>query len=153
MKNRTLLLVEGNLVDEALTIRALHKNNIENQVVVVRDGKEALDFLFCRNNYADRDPYDMPRLILLEMKLPKIKGLDVLRCLREDDRTRMLPIVIFSSSDEEKDVQQSYRCGANSYIQKSTDFVEFTESIRQIGLYWLGVNVAPPNKFDFILPT
>ena len=120
-----ILFVEDNPDDEALTIRALKKNNIGNKVFVVRDGAEALDFLFCTGVYADRDPHDMPQVILLDLKLPKVDGLEVLRRLRADERTRLLAVVILTSSNEEQDVVEGYKNGANSYVRKPVDFNEF----------------------------
>jgi len=139
-----ILLVEDNADDEALTLRALKRNNILNQVFVVRDGAEALDFLFCMGAYIDRDPRDMPQVTLLDLKLPKVDGLEVLRRLRADERTHMLPIVILTSSREEKDVIEGYQYGANSYVRKPVDFNEFLEAARQLGLYWLVLNKLPP---------
>jgi two-component system response regulator len=144
MENKIILLVEDNADDEALTIRALKKNNIGNKVFVVRDGAEALDFLFCTGVYADRDPSEMPQVTLLDLKLPKVDGLEVLRRLRADERTRLLPIVILTSSNEEKDVVAGYQLGANSYVRKPVDFIEFLEAARQLGLYWLVLNETPP---------
>ena len=139
-----ILLVEDNADDELLTLRALKKNNIGNNVFVVRDGAEALDFLFCTNVYADRDPHEMPQLILLDIKLPKIDGLEVLRRLRADERTRLLPVVMLTSSNEERDLIEGYKSGANSYLRKPVDFTQFMEYIRELGLYWLKLNEAPP---------
>ena len=139
-----ILVVEDNPDDEALTLRALKKNNIGNEVFVVRDGAEALDFLFCTGAYAERDPREMPQLILLDLKLPKIDGLEVLRRLRADERTRLLPIVILTSSNEEQDMIEGYKNGANSYIRKPVDFNQFVEAVRQLSLYWLVLNEAPP---------
>lgn len=144
MKNATILLVEDNADDEALTLRALQKSNIGNKVIVVRDGVEALDFLFCRNVYAERDPGDMPQLILLDLKLPKLDGLEVLRRLRSEGRTRLLPVVILTSSTEEQDLIEGYKSRVNSYIRKPVDFTQFVETVRELGLYWLGLNEAPP---------
>lgn len=144
MKNSMILLVEDNPDDEALTLRALKKNNIGNNIFVVRDGAQALDFLFCTNSYADRDPYDLPHLILLDIKLPKIDGLEVLRRLRADKRTHLLPVVMLTSSKEEQDLVESYESGANSYVRKPVDFNEFIEAMRQLGLYWLVLNQTPP---------
>jgi len=144
MKDKMILLVEDNADDEALTMRALKKNNIGNTVVVVRDGAEALDFLFCSGAYADRDPHDKPQVILLDLKLPKVDGMEVLRRIRADPSTRTLPVVILTSSKEEQDVVNSYLIGVNSYIRKPVDFVQFVEAIRQLGLYWLVLNEAPP---------
>jgi len=145
MENATILLVEDNADDEALTVRALKKNKIGNKVYVVRDGVEALDFLFCTNAYADRDPHDMPRLILLDIKLPKMDGLEVLRRIRADKRTQLLPVVLLTSSKEEQDLIESYKSGANSYIRKPVDYTQFVEYVGQLGLYWLGLNEAPPS--------
>jgi two-component system response regulator len=146
MEKTTILLVEDNPDDEALTLRALNKNNIGNKVFVVRDGAEALDFLFCTNTYADRDPHDVPQLILLDIKLPKVNGLEVLRRIRADKRTRLLPVVILTSSKEEQDLVEGYKSGANSYVRKPIDFNQFAESIRELGLYWLVLNESPPNR-------
>jgi CheY-like chemotaxis protein len=142
--NTMILLVEDNADDEKLTVRALSKNRIGDKVVVVRDGAEALDFLFCTNTYADRDPLDMPNLILLDLKLPKIDGLEVLRRIRADKRTRILPIIILTSSNEEQDLIKAYEGGANSYIRKPIDFAQFEEYVRQLGQYWLVLNEMPP---------
>lgn len=145
MKNATILLVEDNPDDEVLTLRALKKSNIGNEITVVRDGAEALDYLFCKNAYADRDPHDQPQLILLDIKLPKVDGLEVLRRIRADERTRILPVVILTSSKEQQDLIEGYRGGANSFVRKPVDFTEFTEAIRELGLYWLVLNEAPPS--------
>ncbi|MEH1844037.1 MAG: response regulator [Nostoc sp.] len=139
-----ILLVEDNPDDEALTLRALKKNNILNEVVVARDGVEALDYLFGKGVYADRDMSVMPNLILLDLKLPKMDGLEVLRHLRTDDRTRILPVVILTSSKEEQDLINGYSLGANSYVRKPVDFSQFSESVRQLGLYWFVLNESPP---------
>jgi len=144
MEEKMILLVEDNENDEALTLRALTKNSIGNRVVVVRDGAEALDFLFFTDTYADRDPHDQPQLILLDLKLPKVDGLEVLRRVRMDERTSLLPVVILTSSIEESDLVEGYRNGANSYIRKPVDFNQFAETIRQLGLYWLVLNEPPP---------
>jgi two-component system response regulator len=146
MKNTTILLVEDNPDDEVLTLRALKKNNIGNEVVVVRDGVEALDFLFCTGAYADRDPHDLPQLILLDIKLPKVDGLQVLRRVRADQRTRLLPVVILTSSKEQQDLIKGYEGGANSFVRKPVDFSQFADSIRELGLYWLVLNETPPNQ-------
>ncbi len=139
-----ILLVEDNPDDEALTLRALKKNNIMNEVVVARDGVEALDYLFGKGVYADRDMSVMPNLILLDLKLPKIDGLEVLRHLRADDRTKILPVVILTSSKEEQDLINGYSLGANSYVRKPVDFSQFSEAVRQLGLYWFVLNESPP---------
>lgn len=144
MKNATILLVEDNTDDEALTLRALRKNNIGKNIFVVRDGAEALDFLFGTHTYADRDPNDLPRLILLDVKLPKMNGIEVLRRIRADQRTHFLPVVMLTSSKEDQDLVESYESGANSYMRKPVDFTQFTEAIRQLGLYWLVLNEDPP---------
>ncbi|MEH2208624.1 MAG: response regulator [Nostoc sp.] len=139
-----ILLVEDNPDDEALTLRALKKNNILNEVVVARDGVEALDYLFGKGVYADRDMNVMPNLILLDLKLPKMDGLEVLRQLRTDDRTKILPVVILTSSKEEQDLINGYSLGANSYVRKPVDFSQFSEAVRQLGLYWFVLNESPP---------
>lgn len=144
MEDKMILLVEDNADDEALTLRALKKNNIGNTVMVVRDGAEALDFLFCSGIYADRDPRDKPQVILLDLKLPKVDGLEVLRRIRADPSTRTLPVVILTSSKEEQDVVDSYLIGVNSYVRKPVDFIQFVEAIRQLGLYWLVLNETSP---------
>jgi two-component system response regulator len=144
MEDKMILLVEDNADDEALTLRALKKNNIGNTVMVVRDGAEALDFLFCSGIYADRDPRDKPQVILLDLKLPKVDGLEVLRRIRADPSTRTLPVVILTSSKEEQDVVNSYLIGVNSYVRKPVDFIQFVEAIRQLGLYWLVLNETSP---------
>lgn len=144
MNERTILLVEDNPDDEALTLRAIKKNNISNAVVVVRDGAEALDYLFATNAYAGRDTSVLPQVVLLDLKLPKMDGLEVLRRLREDPRTRLLPVVILTSSTEEQDRFSGYELGANSYVRKPVDFVQFMEAVRNLGLYWLLLNERPP---------
>ena len=143
MGKKIILLVEDNPDDELLAIRALKKNNIMNEVVVARDGVEALDYLFGTGAYAGRDMSVMPQVILLDLKLPKIDGLEVLRRLRDDERTKLLPVVVLTSSKEELDLTTSYSLGANSYIRKPVDFVRFTEAIKQLGLYWLVLNESP----------
>lgn len=144
MESPMILLVEDNPDDEVLTLHALKKSHIGNRVHVARDGAEALDFLFCQNQYADRDPREMPQLILLDIKLPKIDGLEVLRRLREDERTSLLPVVILTSSKEQQDLVQAYKNRANSYMRKPVDFNQFAESVHQLGLYWLVLNQVPP---------
>jgi two-component system response regulator len=144
MDNKVILLVEDNADDEALTLRAFLKNKIGNKVVVARDGVEALDYLFTTGAYADRDVRDQPQIVLLDLKLPKLDGLEVLRRLRADKRTALLPVVVLTSSREEQDLIQSYRLGANSYIRKPVDFLQFSEAVRQLGLYWLVLNEAAP---------
>lgn len=144
MTNKNILLVEDNPDDEALAIRALKKSNLINDIAVARDGAEALDYLFCTGQYKDRDANDMPALILLDLKLPKIDGLEVLRRLREDDRTKNLSIVALTSSSEEQDLIDSYDLHVNSYVRKPVDFNQFTEAVAQVGLYWLVLNEPPP---------
>ena len=139
-----ILLVEDNQDDEALTLRALKKNNIKNEVVVAHDGVEALDYLFGTGSYAGRDLTDTPQVILLDLKLPRVDGLEVLRQLRSDGRTRLLPVVILTSSNEDQDRIESYGLGANSYVRKPVDFAQFIEAVRQLGLYWLILNQPPP---------
>jgi two-component system response regulator len=144
MGDKVILLVEDNPDDELLTLRALKKSNILNDVVVARDGAEALDYLFGEGTHADRDAKMLPQVVLLDLKLPKIDGLEVLRRLRADDRTALLPVVILTSSDEERDIVASYRLGANSFIRKPVDFSQFSEAVQQLGLYWLILNQGPP---------
>lgn len=146
VSGKSILLVEDNPDDEALALRALKKNNIVNKVVVARDGAEALDYLFGTGEYSGRDTSQMPQIVLLDLKLPKVDGLEVLRQIRADDRTRMLPVAILTSSKEEKDLIEGYRLGANSYIRKPVDFNQFTESVLQLGLYWLVLNEPPPTQ-------
>ena len=143
-RNKFILLVEDNPDDEALTLRALKKNNIANEVVVARDGAEALDFLFCQGAGATRNPQEKPAVILLDLKLPKIDGLEVLKRLRADERTRLFPVVILTSSKEEQDLINGYRLGANSYIRKPVDFNQFVAAIGSLGLYWLVLNEPAP---------
>lgn len=138
-----ILLVEDNPDDEALTMRAFKKNNIGNVVVVAHDGVEALDFLFATGMYAERDPNERPQLVLLDLKLPRIDGLEVLRRLRANELTKLLPVVILTSSKEEQDLVTGYSLGANSYVRKPVDFTQFSEAVRQLGLYWLVLNESP----------
>lgn len=144
MTSKIILLVEDNPDDEELTLLALEESNILNEVVVARDGVEALDYLFAAGRYADRDPRRLPQLVLLDLNLPKLDGLEVLRRLRADPRTALLPVVILTSSGEEEDVIASYRCGANGYVRKPVDFNGFAEAIKHLGLYWLVLNETPP---------
>lgn len=144
MNSKIILLVEDNPDDELLTLRALKKDKIASKVVVARDGAEALDYLFATGVYADRDPAETPDLILLDLKLPKVDGLEVLRHIRADERTRFLPVVVLTSSDEQRDIMACYDLGANSYIRKPVDFTQFAEAIRQLEHYWLALNVGPP---------
>lgn len=143
-KGGTILLVEDNPDDVALTERALKKARIVNKVVIARDGPEALDFLFGTGAYAGRDTGAMPEVVLLDLKLPKMDGLEVLRRLRGDQRTRVLPVVILTSSREDRDLTRSYELGANSYIRKPVDFKQFVKAVQELGLYWLVLNEPPP---------
>jgi two-component system response regulator len=147
MKDKLILLVEDDARDEALTMRAIEKSHIANTVVVARDGVEALDYLFGTGKYAGRDTAIMPQLIMLDLKLPKMDGLQVLRQLRDDERTKRLPIVVFTSSSEQEDMIRSYELGANSYVRKPVDFEHFMEATKQLGMYWLVLNEAPPTEF------
>lgn len=144
MKDKVILLVEDNPRDEALTLRALRKSNIVNEVVVARDGVEALDYLFGTGAHAGRDMTVTPQLVLLDLKLPKLNGLQVLQRVRVDGRTKRLPVVVFTSSSEEEDMIKSYDLGANSYVRKPVDFEQFLEATKQLGLYWLVLNEAAP---------
>ena len=140
----SIMLVEDNPDDEALTLRALQKNGIKNEVIVARDGAEALDYLFARNAHAGRDTSDLPQVVLLDLKLPKVDGLTVLKEVRSNPITRSLPVVILTSSKEDRDLIEGYSLGVNSYIRKPVDFVAFTEAVRQLGLYWLLLNEVAP---------
>src|SRR2546421_11809632 len=142
MESKVILLVEDNPRDEALTLRALKKSNIVNEIVIARDGVEALDYLFGTGAHAARDTSELPQFVLLDLKLPKVDGLEVLQRIRADERTRRLPVVVFTSSSEEEDVIRSYDLGANSYVRKPVDFERFSEAARQLGLYWLVLNQA-----------
>jgi len=143
-EQRLILLVEDNDDDVELTLRALRRNRVANRVDVVRDGAEALEYLFATGGYAGRDVHDTPNLVLLDLKLPKVGGLEVLERLRSDPRTRRFPVVILTSSNVESDLARSYDLGANSYIRKPVDFTQFMEAVNQLGLYWLVLNEAPP---------
>jgi two-component system response regulator len=140
---KCILLVEDNPDDEELTLRALDRNLIANEVVVAHDGEEALDFVFGRGAWAGRDPADLPALILLDLNLPKLDGLGVLRQIRADERTRRAPVVILTSSREQQDLVRGYDLGANSYVRKPIEFDEFVEAVRQLGVYWLVLNEMP----------
>jgi two-component system, response regulator len=141
--SKVILLVEDNPDDEALTLRALKKNDIQNQVVVARDGAQALEYLFGTGERKEGDPEVLPELVLLDLKLPRVDGLEVLRRIRADERTRLLPVVILTSSKEQRDLVEGYGYGANSYIRKPVDFGQFVEAVRQLGLYWLVLNETP----------
>ncbi len=145
MTDKVILLVEDNPDDEKLTVRALKKNNIVNEVAVARDGVEALDYLFGTGAYAGRDTSRLPAMVLLDLKLPKMDGQEVLRRIRADERTKRLLVVILTSSKEEQDLMNGYNGGANSYIRKPVDFTQFTEAVRQLGMYWLVLNETPPS--------
>ena len=145
MSEHIILLVEDSASDEALTLRALKKSNVLNSVVVVRDGPEALDYLFCRGEHANREATALPHIVLLDLNLPKMGGLEVLRQIREDPRTKLLPVVILTSSKQDNDLVAGYSLGANSYVVKPVDFAQFSEAVRQLGLYWLLVNQQPPS--------
>lgn len=143
-EQRVILLVEDNSSDEELTILALTKSNIQNKVVVARDGAAALDYLFARGAYAGREANEIPQVVLLDLNLPKIGGLDVLRAIRADERTKLLPVVILTSSKEDRDLVGGYESGANSYIVKPVDFTQFAQAVGHLGLYWLLLNERPP---------
>ena len=142
--SKTILLVEDNPDDAKLSLRAFKRNKMLNPIVVARDGVEALDFLFARGAYAERAGKPPPTLIILDLKLPKLDGLGVLKAIRGDARTRLIPVVVLTSSKEEQDLIQSYSLGANSYVRKPVDFTEFVEAVRLLGIYWLMTNQAPP---------
>ena len=144
MHERVIVLVEDNANDEELTLRAFRKSNILNRVVVLRDGAEALDYFFSRGAHASRAAAEVVQVVLLDLKLPKIDGLDVLRALRADERTKLIPIVILTSSAEDQDLIRGYGLGANSYVRKPVDFNQFVDAVRQLGLYWLVINQAAP---------
>jgi two-component system response regulator len=144
MNEKSILLVEDNPDDVELTLMALKESKILNQVKVTRDGVEALEYVFCTGKYAQRQPANLPELVLLDLKLPKLGGLEVLEKLRADPRTKLIPVVILTSSSEEEDVLKSYNMGANSYVRKPVEFHQFVEAVRQLGMYWLLVNEAPP---------
>ena len=143
MNKRIILLVEDNPDDVELTLLSLKKHNISNEVVVTRDGAEALDYLFTTGAYAERGMSTMPAVVILDLKLPKVDGLEVLQRIRADERTKLVPVVILTSSKEEQDIVNSYKLGANSYVRKPVDFTEFIEAARQLGLYWLVINEPP----------
>jgi two-component system response regulator len=143
MHSKPILLVEDNADDEVLALRAFSKSNISNPIVVARDGAEALDYLFAQGQYADRDSRDLPAVVLLDLKLPKIDGLEVLRQIRGNEQTRMIPVVILTSSRQDEDLISSYNLGANSYVRKPVDFNEFVVAVGQLGMYWLLLNQLP----------
>jgi len=139
-----ILLVDDSVSDVELTVHTLRKNNLANSIHVAQDGKEALDFIFCREQYADREMIHRPKVILLDLKLPKLDGLEVLKAIRGDERTKAIPVVILTSSKEQRDLVEGYHLGASAYIQKPVDFDEFRKTIREIGVFWLLVNQSPP---------
>jgi two-component system response regulator len=146
MHNKYILLVEDNPDDVKLTLRALKKSNIVNEVVVAEDGAEALDYLFGTGKYQGHDPNRMPQVVLLDLKMPKLNGLEVLQRIRANEKTRLLPVVMLTTSNEDRDRIKSYKLGANSYICKPVDFSQFAKAVQQLGLYWLVLNEAPWNK-------
>lgn len=143
---KSILLVEDNPQDEMLILRSLKKVNLANEVAVVHDGQQALDYLFCEGEYAERDECHLPTVVLLDIGLPRLSGLEVLERLRTDPRTRLLPIVILTSSNEEKDRLRSYKDGCNSFVRKPIDFTEFAETVARLGIYWLATNAPPPSR-------
>jgi len=143
---KTIMLVEDNANDEELTLRALRKSNIANEVFVARDGQEAVDFLFGTGRHAGREPTTMPAVILLDLKLPKLNGIDVLQRIRADARTRLIPVVVLTSSSEDEDMLRSYQSGANSYVRKPIEFSAFANAVTQLGMYWMLINQAPPGR-------
>ena len=146
MRNKIILLVEDNPSDVKLTKRALEQNQITNELIVAEDGEEALDYLFATGRYAGRNVRDLPAVVLLDLKLPKIEGLEVLQKIRANELTRLAPVVILTSSDQEADLIDSYNLGANSYIRKPVDFHQFTDAVRTLGMYWLLLNEPPPQR-------
>lgn len=144
MNDRVILLVEDNAKDEELTLRALRKSGVHNPVVIARDGVQALDYLFARAGHANRSPAAMPQVVLLDLKLPRLDGLEVLKTLRADSRTKLIPVVVLTSSNEDRDLISSYSLGANSYVRKPVDFVQFLEAVRQLALFWLMLNQTAP---------
>jgi len=146
MSEKTILLVEDNPQDEMLTLRALRRANVANSVDVVRDGQQALDYLFRQGDYANRAGPDLPAVVLLDISLPRLSGLEVLQRLRAAPRTRLLPVVILTSSDEERDRLKSYENGANSFVRKPVEFAEFAETVARLGVYWLATNQPPPKR-------
>jgi len=146
MNNKLVLLIEDNTDDERLTLRALRKNNINNEVVVAYDGQEALDYLFGAGSYAGRDMAVMPSVVILDLKLPKLSGFEVLKQIRTTDETKAIPVIVLTSSDDEGQIDECYRLGANSYIRKPNDPVEYSDMILQLGMYWLLLNQAPRAK-------
>ncbi len=143
---KIIMLVEDNPDDEELTLRALRKANIANEVFVARDGTEALDFLFSTGRYSERRPLPMPAVVLLDLKLPKLNGIDVLKRMRADPRTKLIPVVVLTSSSEDEDMLKSYQSGANSYVRKPVEFSSFANAVTQLGMYWMLLNQVPPSR-------
>lgn len=150
--NESILLVEDNPNDEELTIRAFKKNNIGNTIIVAHNGVEALEYLFKTGSYNGQDPDDLPQLVILDLKLPKIGGLEVLKYIRENERTHYLPVVILTSSMEEQDLVEGYRLGTNAYVRKPVNFLEFLEAVKQLGMFWLLLNETVPARSSLGLP-
>lgn len=146
MTIKTILLVEDNPQDEMLTVRALRRANVANQIDVARDGQQALDYLFCEGEFAQREDHTPPTVVLLDIGLPRLSGLEVLERMRADERTALVPVVILTSSDEERDRLKSYEFGCNSFVRKPVDFAEFAETVARLGVYWIATNEAPPAK-------
>ncbi len=146
MIEQTILLVEDNATDEGLTLRSLKKSNILTKVVIARDGPDALDYVFAQGSYTGREATEEPQIVLLDLNLPKIGGLDVLKAIRADERTKLLPVVILTSSKEDRDLLAGYKLGANSYVVKPVDFTQFSDAVRQLGLFWLLINQKPPKE-------
>lgn len=146
MTIKTILLVEDNPQDEMLTVRALRRANVANQIDVARDGQQALDYLFCEGEFAQRESNTPPTVVLLDIGLPRLSGLEVLERMRADERTALVPVVILTSSDEERDRLKSYEFGCNSFVRKPVDFAEFAETVARLGVYWIATNEAPPAK-------
>jgi two-component system, response regulator len=145
-ESKVILLVEDNPYDETLTLEAFKENKIENPIVVARDGAEALDFLFCRGAHAGREENNPPQLVLLDLKLPKVDGLEVLRQIRENEYTRLQPVVVLTSSKEDRDLIESYSLGVNAYVRKPVDFHDFIGAVKQLGIFWLLLNETPPSR-------
>lgn len=143
MKDSTILLVEDNPDDAELTLRAFKKSNLKNEIVVARDGVEALDYLFATGIYEGRDATDQPQLVMLDLNLPKIDGMEVLQAMRADERTKLIPVVVLTSSKEQEDIVKSYRFGANSFVRKPVDFLEFVQAVQQLEMYWVVLNQIP----------
>ena len=143
IREKPILLVEDNSTDEEFTLRALRKANLANEVIVARDGSEAIEFLFCSGRYAGRDPAQMPAVVMLDLKLPKLSGFDVLKRMRADPRTKAIPVVVLTSSSEDEDMLRSYELGANSYVRKPVDFSAFAAAVGQLGIYWVLLNQRP----------